>query len=219
MPFSSYSELQTAVGSWAFNRSGLPAADFIALGEARLNRDLRLRAMESDETLTSVADSRFIDLPTGFREALALWREDSLGRALMTRVNSGVTTLATAGNPEFWTIEGDKIAFERPADDEYTYTFRCLKSFALSDSTTTNWLLTNHADCYLAACLVEAALYNDEPSQLDFWQARYADCIRQINRQEAQSKRAPLRTEFGAQDRFDANHGDGQGSGVPIYAS
>lgn len=198
MALATYANLQTAVGSWSFNRTDLPATDLIALGEARLNRDLRLRIMETTATLTGVVGARTIALPTGYMEPLQLWREDASGPIPMVKAPPGLRTYDTSGEPIYWAIEGETVAFERPCAEAYSFTLRCLARFALSDTTTTNWLLTNHPDAYLSAALVEAALWAADDEQALRWQARYQAAIDAINAREAKSREAPLKTDIPA---------------------
>ena len=72
MPLDTYAGLQAALGAWAVNRTDLPAADLVALAEARLNRDLRLRRMEVEAPLALSAGARLAALPDDFLEPLAL---------------------------------------------------------------------------------------------------------------------------------------------------
>lgn len=193
MALSNYTELKEAVGAWAFNRTDLPAADLVALGEARLNRDLRLRAMEAEASLTAAPGERTLPLPDGFQAALAVWREDGAGRVPLRRVAGPVAVSAAAGWPDFWTIEGETIAFERPSESADAYGLRYLKRLTLSDDAPTNWLLAHHPDAYLAAALVEAALWAGDDEQAVRWQARYQGAVDAINHREAQVRGAPLK--------------------------
>ncbi len=195
MPLSTYAELQAAIAAWSFNRSDLPAADLVALGEARLNRDLRLRAMEAEAALPATPGQRTLDLPAGFLAPLALWRETVAGRALLRRVAGPIGTSTQPGLPAFWTIEGETVGFERPCDQPSVFTLRYLRRLALSDAEPGNWLLANHPDAYLAAALVEAALWAADEEQAVRWQARYQAAIDAINSREAKSREAPLRAE------------------------
>ena len=196
MALSTYAELQAAVGAWSFNRTDLPTADLAALGEARLNRDLRLRAMEAEAVLAVSAGARTAALPAGYLAPLGLWREDASGRTPLRRVVGPIAVSAAAGVPEFWTVEGEAIGFERPCAQACSFTLRHLRGFELSDAAPTNWLLANHPDAYLAACLVEAALWAADDEQAVRWQARYQAAIDAINNREAKSREAPLRTEL-----------------------
>ena len=190
MALATYADLQAAIGVWNVDRTDLPAADLIALAEARLNRDLRLRAMEADQPLTAVIGARIIALPAGVLEPLALYIERDSGREAMRFLPAGLDTSTAAGEPLYWTIEGGDLAFERPADQAYAFTLRVLQAFALSDAEPVNWLLSTYPDVYLAACNVEAALYQLDDGQAARWQARYQDAAAAINAKEARS-RAP----------------------------
>lgn len=196
MALSNYSELKAAVGAWSFNRTDLPAGDLVALGEARLNRDLRLRAMEADAALTATPGERTIPLPVGFQAALALWREDGAGRVPLRRVAGHIAVSPVEGVPDYWTIEGETVAFERPSEAADAYGLRYLKRLTLSDAEPTNWLLSNHPDAYLAAALVEAALWAADEEQALRWQARYQAAVDAINGREALARTAKLRADL-----------------------
>lgn len=198
MALSTYDELQAAIAAWSFNRTDLPAEDLITLGECRLARDLKLRATESDATLTGVVDSRFIALPSGFVSPVRCWIELGTGRDELAKLTPGVTTLLGSGQPEHWTIEGENLAFERPCNSAYTFTLRYFGRLTLSDASPTNWLLTNHPDAYLSAALVEAALWVADDEQATRWQARYEAAISGIANVESRSRSAPRRTDIPA---------------------
>ena len=65
MAISTYSELQTAVANW-LDRDDLTARipEFIVLAEARYNRELRIRGMETIVDISTVAGTRSYALPT-----------------------------------------------------------------------------------------------------------------------------------------------------------
>ena len=65
MAIGTYAELQTAVANW-LDRDDLTARipEFITLAEARFNRLLRLRSMESKYNANTVAGQRNLALPT-----------------------------------------------------------------------------------------------------------------------------------------------------------
>jgi hypothetical protein len=67
MAISNYTELKTAVANW-LDRDDLTARipEFIALAEARFNRVLRIRAMESKQTASTVAGQQNLALPARF---------------------------------------------------------------------------------------------------------------------------------------------------------
>ena len=188
MALATYDDLKAAIGAWNMDRSDLPAADLIALAEARLNRDLRLRAMETEAALAATVGSRTIPLPAGFLEPIGLFIERASGRQALRFVPAGMETSAAAGEPLYWTVDGEELAFERPADQAYGLTLRMLERFALSDAAPTNWLLTNWPDAYLAAANIEAALYLLDDAQAARWQSRYAEVLTEINAKEHRAR-------------------------------
>ena len=68
MAISTYAELQTAIGNWLGRPGDAIIApivpDWIALCELRINRELRIRAME--ERATATVNGPYIALPDGF---------------------------------------------------------------------------------------------------------------------------------------------------------
>lgn len=160
MAISTYAELKTAIANW-MARSDLTGevADFITLGEAALNRELP--AVETDGTLTGVVDSRRIDISAlSLVAPIALYIVISGDEELVTPKTDGTFAyLEASGRPTFWGLDGNYIDFDCPVDQAYSFRFRYRQRFALSDSATTNWLLTYHPDVYLAACLVWSGLF------------------------------------------------------------
>jgi hypothetical protein len=213
MAIGTYAQLQTAIANW-INRADLTARipEFIALGEARLNRNLRLRMMGSDQSLTGSVGSRAITLPSGFLEPMNLWQEETTGRRELRFVLPELmTTNATDGQPDYWTVDGANVKFERELDEAYSFTLRMLQSFALSDSATTNWLLTNYPDAYLAASLAEAFTYVMDAEREAYWLQRYRVAVDEINDHEARTKAgATLSVDLGllyARQNFDIYRG------------
>src|SRR3990172_339251 len=76
MSIASYSELKTAVGNW-LNRDDLTTylADLVMLGEKKVYRDLRIRAMET--ALSSTIASGVIALPSDYVELKSAYVDGS----------------------------------------------------------------------------------------------------------------------------------------------
>lgn len=197
MALQTYTDLKASIAGF-LNRTDLTAVipDFITLAEARLNRDLRLRVMESDQPLSTVIGSRLVALPAGYLEPLALFHEWTSGRKPIDFVSDRMITSSVQGSPRHWTVDGSNIAFERPSDQVYSLTFKMLQSFALSDAAPTNWLLTNYPDIYLAASLVEGFGYLKNPLA-DQWQSKYDRALYEINAKENRGRSmATLRSDM-----------------------
>lgn len=164
MPFSTYSELQTFLTDMMV-RSDLSGnvADFIALAEARLNREIP--AVETDVTLTGVLDSRRIDISAySVVSPIALFLIDTDGDEveMVQKADGTFPYKDTSDQPRFWAMDGTNIDFDCPLDIAYTFRFRIRQRYALSDSVTTNWLLTYHPDIYIAASLIWGGGYTKD---------------------------------------------------------
>ena len=195
MALANYTDLQAAIASWNFARTDLPTADLILLAETRLNRDLKLRNKTADASLTGVVDARTIALPSGFIEATDCWIVKDWGREALSQITPAVSSVTQSGEPQYWAIDGETLAFERPCDDDYAFVLRCITELSLV-TTTTNWLMTNYPDTYLSACNVEAALWMNDDAQASRWEQRYQAAISGVNAVEGAASRAPLRTEL-----------------------
>lgn len=198
MGLSTYGQLKAAVADW-MERSDLTerTGDFIALSESRLNRTLRARCLESDQTLTATPGSRSVSLPPGFREALGLWLETATGRcALIFRDPADMEVGKAPGPPRFWGLDGDRLVFDRPCDRAYTLTLRMLGRLALSDSQPVNGVLTDYPDLYLFGALVEAAPYLRDADMLGLFAARFDAALTEARIKEGRSHTlAALRLE------------------------
>jgi len=161
MAISNYTELQTAITNW-IDRDDLVARipEFIALAEAKINRTLRIQSME-------VLDEAFIinagteTLPTGFKAAKRFYIDASPRRDLKylpsSRLNSTDLAANAAGQPFYFTYEGDSFRFRPEPNSSFTAVLLYWKAFDPLSTTPTNDLLTNSPDVYLYGALAEAA--------------------------------------------------------------
>lgn len=212
MTLSTYAGLQAALGTWASNRTDLPTADLITLAEAEMRAEtgLRLRVEEVDSALVGVVDSRKIALPTAFQSAHVLWRDTGTSRDELIRVSPDeIDNITTSGLPVYWCVDGTNIAFERPCDQAYNFTLRNEQYLAaLSDSNTTNWLLTNYPNLYLAAANLQAAIWMQDTEQTGVWAQAYQAALAKVSNAEARARgSSPLRTEIGAITRLRGRSG------------
>jgi hypothetical protein len=190
MSISNYSELQTAITEW-MDRSDLTgnAADFITLAEARLNR--RLKGLEIDATLSGTDGAQTIDISSlSLAEPIALYCTTHGDEyEILLKGNGTIAYKETAGSPEFYVIDGDNIEFNRPQSGDQTYRFVYQARYALSDSVTTNWLLTNHPDVYLAASIVWGNVYIKDIQTAVIFKQTLDEFIKETRNYIAQKKR------------------------------
>ena len=190
MSIANYTELQTAVANW-LDRDDLAARipEFISLCEARFNRTLRLRAMETlDTSVSTVAGTNTIALPTGYVQmrdfhltTSPLTQLQYLTPEMMVRLNAG----SQRGKPLTYTIIGNNIRLGPTPDVVYTTSMLYYKTFdPLSGSAPTNWVITNAPDVYLYGTLLEAEpfLMNDARTQL--WAQALKESINTLQEQD-----------------------------------
>jgi hypothetical protein len=194
MSITNYTELKAAVTTW-MTRGDVAgqAADYIALAEAALNRELP--AVEVDATLTGVVDSRSIDITSqNCVEPIALFVSQSGYDevALTPLVDGTFPYRASSAYPRAWVIDGAAIDFDCPLDQAYPFRFRFRQRFALSDAAPTNWLLTNHPDVYLAATLVWGGVFIQDDPTAARWAGILNGALLSVRSSIAQSKRSTL---------------------------
>ena len=190
MAIGTFAQLKTAAANW-LDRSDLTdrIPEFITLAEARFNRILRIRDMETVSTAISTsAGTREYNLPTGFVQM----REFHLSTdpitplayitpEMMSRMQAG----STKAKPEVFTIIADKVRLGPNPDAVYTTSMLYYKAFtALSDSATTNDMLTNNPDVYLYGTLLEAEPFIMNDERVGLWLAAFEKAVSDIQNQD-----------------------------------
>lgn len=186
MSVDTYDNLKTEVANH-LDRDDLSSDidTFIDLCEARLKREVRIREMVTREALT-VAD-RQEALPSGFLEMISL-RLLTNPVTVLQEVNLHEMTrirVESTGKPLYFTCYGNEIEFNESPDSSYSGEIIYYKEQdALSDSTTTNDILTRSPDLYLYGTLLAAApfLMNDE--RIPTWEKFYTSARDMINGQD-----------------------------------
>ncbi len=200
MSIGTYAELQTAVGNW-LARADLAAGrlqEFIALFEAVANRRLRVRQMETSTTLTPSSGSA--TLPTDYLAwRRVTWAGDTRQELEYVHPSylQALHPATEAGIPQLFTIEGStlKVRPTSGTDLEFDY-FQ--KIAALSDSATTNWLLTAHPDLYLFGSLTEAAAFTLDLENGAIWKTRRDEMFNELEMLSNKSRGAGHIRVFGA---------------------
>ncbi len=163
----------------------------VPLAEAWLNRNLRLRMMETDVSLTVTPGVRTMPLPAGFLEPLALFLVDGSGRTALRFRPDGFETATTAAKPCDWTIDGAAIAFPAPSDASHAFTLRMLQRLALTADGDSNALLAAWPDLYLAALLTAVTgIYLTDDPRLSAWKFSRDELLAEVTRKEARSQTA-----------------------------
>jgi len=201
MALTNYTTLKTSIANW-LNRSDLSseiADDFIVLTEADFNSKLRVRKMIAQSTFT--IDTETEALPTGFLQVRDLYiLSGSTKHPLRYMTPSQMDQVkgtSQTGIPQAYTILGDTFRFMPKPDSSYSGVLNFYKKFdALSDTNTTNFILTDHPSIYLYGSLFHAAnfLGGYNPQQIQTWQQMYATALErlELNDKEDQFSGSPL---------------------------
>lgn len=206
MAISTYSELKSTISSW-LDRTDLDTVipDFIVLAEARHKRDFKIRRMETRVTTNTIEDSEFYTLPDNYVAMRNIQLNTNPKTSLeyltpeqMDRIHAG----SSKGKPKAFSIIGNNIQIRPIPDSVYEIEILYFKHFtALSDSNTTNDLLTHHPDVYLYGSLVEAEPYLNNDKRIDTWASFYDRAKRDIiesNERDRHSGVAPTtRVDYG----------------------
>ena len=193
MAITDYASLQASVANW-LHRSDLTSVipDLVAMAESRINRTLKMRVMETEVPLPFAAGDRAVQLPTGFIEPLAVWYAPNATTprtALLFKLPQDIPVSVASAMPRYWTVDGGNVALDAPlADGSYIITMRYRQSFALSASSPTNWLLTNHPDLYLFGALLESAPFIKDDDRTVLWQDRFDRALNEIQNKEGWSR-------------------------------
>ena len=146
-----------------------------------------LREMvNTDTTITTVSGTQSYSLPTGFLEAQAVIFQSDPYRTLRFRANGDFyrqyNISKTSGLPSFFTIVGSNILLGVAPDSAKTLQIDYHKTItALSDSNTSNDILTNYPELYLYGSLAESSPFLMQDERLDTWARLYKEALKNAN--------------------------------------
>ena len=191
MSIATYAELKTAVANF-IDRTDLASRvpEFIAMSEAAIGRDVRIRQME--KRATTDISTEYVDMPTDFIMARNIQLNTSSQERLkyltpeqMDMYRSSQTT----GKPRNYTIIGTEFQFKPVPDGAYEVEIAYLARFAaLSGDNDTNWLLTNQPGIYLYGALVQASPYLKDDERTKLWASLYNAEVESINKQDNEAR-------------------------------
>jgi hypothetical protein len=195
MAITTYSELQTAIANF-LGRDDLTSRipEFISLAEARMGRELKARSQEKRATATLVADDAYVSLPTDLRSVRLVKINTTPTEVLEYYTPIKLNELysdSVSGKPRAYTIIGGEIKFAPVPDSSYTAEIVYMEGVPdLSDSNTTNTILTRHPDAYLYGALAAASVYLMDTANTQVYDSLFARAIAEIKREEDEGKHA-----------------------------
>lgn len=197
MALSTFTELKDAIADW-LDRSDLTARipDFIALAEARINRELRIRPMEVRSTMYATVDQQYFNLPGGYIQMRNIQLNTNpttpleyITPEMLDRLYGSTTT----GKPRAYTLIGDEIQLAPIPDSAYQIEMAFYEKFtALGDGTsgtvTSNWLTKNAPDILLYGALMEAEPFIKNDERVAVWLNGYGNAIDKLQKADQRDR-------------------------------
>lgn len=192
MALATYSDLKTSVADW-LNRDDLTAQvpDFIAMAEARFNREIRTHNMIG--RYTNSTTSSYFTLPADWVETITLMSTAAQPVALDYVSIDTLNDLRAAvmtGAPRYYTIIDDDVLVYPAQGSELSFELTYYKKITpLSDVDTTNWLLTANPDIYLYGALMQAEPYLKNDERTTTWATLLQQALEALKLADERAKR------------------------------
>ena len=197
MALGTFTELKDAIADW-LDRSDLTARipDFIALAEARINRELRIRPMEVRSTMYTTVDQQYFNLPGGYIQMRNIQLNTNPTTPLEYITPEMLDRLygsSTTGKPRAYTLIGDEIQLAPIPDSAYQLEMAFYEKFTpLGDGSagtvTSNWLTANAPDVLLYGALMEAEPFIKNDERIPVWLNGYSNAINKLQQQDQRDR-------------------------------
>ena len=192
MALSTYSELLSTVANY-LNRDDLTTLipTFITLTENRLNRELRVRANMVRAITTTTAGQAFYDFPSDLIELRNItYDNNSQSHALRYLSPESVSReygTVVSGQPRAYTNLGNDLKLVPSPDAAYSISINYYSQLrSLSDSVTTNDVLTQYPSLYLFGACLEGAIYLNDTEQTNRFGSVFQKALTMCNVQKRQ---------------------------------
>ena len=199
MALADFDDLVKEVVDWSHRGDlGNKINDFIQLAEnAMYSNDQEVLAVRSMETITtSLTTGALVDLPDNFESArsVRLVTGDNGGELRFQAPEQMFKHVAT-GRPNFFTVIGNQIQFDRTPDSEYTLEIQYFrKATALSSTNLTNEILTDHPSIYLFGALTALFSYSQDTEQHLKYSGMFVSAIKGANKADKKGRYGPAPT-------------------------
>ncbi|NIT13986.1 MAG: hypothetical protein GTN99_07035 [Candidatus Dadabacteria bacterium] len=205
MTISSYSELKTGLQNWSARTDSAITSrhdEFIDMCENSLFygmedpftgdkiRPLRNSNMQTTTDLT--VNAQEVAKPSDYLSAIRLYIDGTPQRDLEYLAPDQFWSRAgavTTSKPYYYTIEGDNFVFGPSPDSSYTGKLLYYAKFSqLSDSNTTNWLITNYPNVYLFGSLLHLYIYLRDDNEAKKALSLYKSFLNGLNEQQEKER-------------------------------
>lgn len=154
----------------------------VRMAEYHLRR--KILAIKRETTASLTATGETVNLPADFSQMRSAWLATDPSVQLSQLAPTVLKSRYPAtGQPLGYAIGNGVLILGPAPDGPYNLTIRYLQTLPyLSDTNPTNWLLSNHADVYVYATLVQAeAFIKEDLDSLAKWKAALEEAIANIN--------------------------------------
>lgn len=189
MALSNFAELKSTLADF-LNRDDLTSVipTFIALAESQINRDIKHWRMETRSSGQQSAGDEYMQLPADWYCTIRLHNVDN-GTSVLALTSRDAMADKRAGDedasgsPYLYThADGQIQLYPTPSATTNLELLYYATVPALSDSNTTNWLLTEAPDVYLYGALLHSAPYLSEDERIGIWAQMYSSAVQQLNK-------------------------------------
>jgi hypothetical protein len=190
MALDNYTNLQASIANW-LNREDLTTAipDFVQLAESRLNKELRVAAMEKAAYATLTNGQ--VPLPLDWLEARRIIGANSTALMPLSPTMAGnLYPSGPAGVPVFYTISGNMLVTYPNGGSSGQVTMIYYSRIPTLLAYGTNWLLTKAPDCYLYGALLEAAPFLGDDQRVETWATLFQRSMESLNAADIRSRYA-----------------------------
>lgn len=174
----SYSGVLASLKNW-LNRSDLDSllADFVVLAEEEMNRTLRVRQMETALVPTDITDGT-ITVPAGTAAIKTLWLAGYERMPLVPQTLEFVKSTDSSGIATHYAWHGDLLYLNGTGTVEGIL-YQQIPT--LSETNTSNWVLSFAPSCYLFGAMREAFDYVRDDAERDRWAVRFMQVMEKMN--------------------------------------
>jgi hypothetical protein len=208
----SYNGLKASIADF-LNRADLTAAipDFIRLAEAQMTRRFAGRQRQGlpiPRRLIQRADAdvdqgmEYVAVPSDFHGPIDFVLQGSPEIVLdyldATNLQQQKQRDRVKGAPRWYAVVGGSFQLYPIADQAYTAELTYIaRAPALSDTSSSNWILTSYPDAYLYGALVQSAPYLKDDARATTWGTLFTTALDDIcDADPMPSDKLTLRTEF-----------------------
>jgi len=191
---TTYATLQNAVTEWLARDQDTTLIaripTFIQLAEAKFNRELYVRQMESRATTTvntSSSEPEFISLPADFQSMRRVRLSGVTGKPSLSFMSGQqmeeyrFNNANASGQPLYFTIFGTEMELAPTPDGAYALEMIYRQNIPPLATNDPNWLLLLAPDLYLYGALLESAPYIKEDGRIQTWSVGMASALASLN--------------------------------------